>query len=187
MANLAKALTELDVPADIIADIDIIRNENDMRAIVEALAGDWMAIRPLAQSVRPAIDSNRPTLSLNEIKEHVRQALDEEPRGNDPKRELRSKIGTVFSEASPWEAVKQAGVSAIPQGQATQDFRRLQELCEAAGLWIVPVGELEGFCRSIGGDGSRWVRQVIAERQLATDADLGDAREFVGRLWASRR
>ena len=54
------------------------------------------------------------------------------------------------------------------------------------GLWIVPVGELEGFCKSVGGHGPRWVQQVIEERDLANDPELGRARAFVREVWQSR-
>ena len=54
------------------------------------------------------------------------------------------------------------------------------------GLWIVPVGELEGFCKSVGGHGPRWVQQVIEERDLANDPELQRAREFVSEIWNSK-
>ncbi len=187
MARLAETLTALDVPVDIIVDIDVVRDERVLRRIVGALGGDWTTIGPTARSVRMAIDNEKPRLSLDEIKERIRKALDNESSGSDPVGSLRSTITAVFRSASPWDGLKQAGVPALPQGQATQQFQQLRRLCEQAGLWIVPVGEMEGFCKAVGGHGPGWVQQVIEERQLATDPELESAREFVRRLWQSRR
>lgn len=187
MATLAETLTALHVPVDVVADIDIVRDEEGMRKVITALDGDWTAIQPIARSVRTAIDNDKPMLSLDQIKQAIRKALDSESSSSDPVGSLRSAILAVFRSASPWDGVKQAGVSAIPQGQATQQFQQLRKLCEEAGLWIVPVGEMEGFCRTIGGHGPRWVQQVIDARQLATDPDLESAREFVRTLWNSKR
>ena len=53
-------------------------------------------------------------------------------------------------------------------------------------MWIVPVGELEGFCPSLGGHGPGWVQQVIEEKDLADDPELEEARDFVSRIWASK-
>ena len=63
----------------------------------------------------------------------------------------------------------------------------LQALCKQMGLWIVPVGELEGFCKPVGAKGPRWVQQVIEERELATDPDLERARKFVREIWRSKQ
>ncbi len=186
MATLAETLTALDVQVDVIADLDIVRHEGTMKAIVDALGSDWTTIQPVAQRVRTSVAGSKPALSLDQIKAHIREMLDKELPSSNPERELRSVIDKVFRSASPWDAVKQSGASAIPKGQATRQFQDLQELCESTGLWIVPVGEMEGFCRSIGRKGPDWVQRVIEERQLATDPDLEGAREFVRALWNSR-
>ena len=41
MSTLAKALTRLNVPVDVIADIDIIREEKTLKDVIQALDGDW--------------------------------------------------------------------------------------------------------------------------------------------------
>ncbi len=187
MATLAATLTALDVRVDVIADLDIVRHEGTMKGIVEALGSDWATIQPVAQRVRTSVAGSKPALSLDQIKAHIREMLDKELPSSNPERELRSVIDKIFRSASPWDAVKQSGASAIPKGQATRQFRDLRRLCESTGLWIVPVGEMEGFCRSIGRKGPDWVQRVIEERQLATNPELEGAREFVRALWNSRR
>jgi hypothetical protein len=47
----------------------------------------------------------------------------------------------------------------------------------------VPVGEIEGFCRSIGSHGPGFVEKVLEERDLETDSELQDARDFIGKIW----
>jgi hypothetical protein len=50
----------------------------------------------------------------------------------------------------------------------------------AAGLHVVEVGELEGFVRTVGGHGPRWVNEVL-KRDLASDPEL----EARGNLFVS--
>ena len=76
MATLAETLTALHVPVDVVADIDIVRDEEGMRKVITALDGDWTAIQPIARSVRTAIDNDKPMLSLDQIKQAIRKALD---------------------------------------------------------------------------------------------------------------
>jgi hypothetical protein len=91
-------------------------------------------------------------------------------------------IKRIFKTVSPWSALKQSGRTAFPSVEATKHFSKLSEKCEAFGLWIVPVGELEGFCRSIGSHGPGFVEKVLEERNLEGDAELKEAREFIGKL-----
>ena len=183
MAKLARALTELDVPVDVIADIDIIKSEDLFKELIELLGGDWNEVQPMARSVVKAIEQKPGTLNPDETKkailDYVKAA---QPTESFPK-DVRSEINKIVGKASPWDQVKAAGVRAIPQGDATQNFNELLRYCERWRLWIVPVGELEGFCRSIGGHGPKWVQKLIEDRDLSTDPELQDARGFVRKVW----
>ena len=187
MAILARTLTGLGVPVDIIADFDVVRDEGGMKRIVNALGRDWPAIEQLTRSVRTSVNDSNPRLTLEQIKQAIRESIDTELTSTEPQRELRSRVDGVFRTASPWAAVKQNGLSAIPQGQPTREARVLLDFCIKTGLWIVPVGEMEGFCRSIDGHGPRWVQRLIEERSLGNDPELEAVRDFVRSLWESRR
>lgn len=183
MAALAKALTALDVPVDVVADIDILNDTAAFRRVVESIDGDVTTVLSLAKAVKKAIEERGPQLTVTQIKDDIKEELNREPSDSESSKPLRKGINAVFRKASPWDAVKQAGEAALPKGQATQQFQELKDLCKGMGLWIVPVGELEGFLRSVGGHGPRWVQQVIEERELATDHDLEPARKFVREIW----
>lgn len=186
MATLAETLVALDVPMDIVADIDVLNDLTVLEKIVKALNGDWATVRSLAHTVKKAIEEHKPWLNATEVKKGIEEILEGTPSSGEFPKQLRSEIGKLFRKASPWDAVKGGGESALPSGEATKKFQKLQELCSQIGLWIVPVGELEGFCKSIGGHGPRWVQQVIEERNLATDSELEPARKFVKQLWESK-
>ncbi len=186
MATLAETLVALDVPVDIVADIDVLNDLRVLEKIVEALNGDWASVKPLARTVKRAIEEHKPWLSAMEVKKGIEETLEGTPSSGEFPKQLRSEINKLFRKASPWDAVKEGGESALPSGEATKKFQELQEHCNQIGLWIVPAGELEGFCKSVGGHGPRWVQQVIEDRDLATDSDLESARKFVKQLWDSK-
>jgi hypothetical protein len=97
-------------------------------------------------------------------------------------------IKRIFNTLSPWDDAKRAGRSALSGGQTVKHYDDLVEKCAAVGLWIVPVGELEGFCRSIdGGHGPGFVAKVLEERSLEADPELKDARDFVSAIWERAR
>ena len=186
MATLAKALTELNIPVDIIADIDILKDDEVFKEIVETLSGNWYEIKPKLKVVRSSIESRKSSLNAREVSEAIREILEDIKSTDEFPKSKRSQIKSIFNKASPWDAIKEAGEAAIPKGDGTQRFKELQTLCKQIGLWIVPVGELEGFCKSVGGKGPAWVQKVIEEYDLSVDPNFQPARKFMQELWAAR-
>ena len=186
MATMAQSLGALDVPVDVIADIDILRDQNDLKKLVEALKGDWNQVEPLSKSINSAIEQTQPNLDSPGVKHEIEGILNEAPASGEFPNELRKGIEATFSKASRWERIKNAGQAALPPGDTTQRFQQIQQLCKQAGLWIVAEGQLEGFCRSVGDHGPRWAQKVIEQKNLATDHELEHAREFVKQIWDSK-
>jgi hypothetical protein len=182
MAAMVEALRALDVSVDVIADIDILREDPIFERLVRALGGDWDEVAADVRPLKTDIEKHKPWLNAGEVSKGIRNVIDGAPTAGEFPRGLRSEIESIFRKASPWDAIKDAGKAAVPAGQATQHYNSLQNNCKARGLWIVPVGELEGFCRSVGGHGPRWVQQVLL-RGLADDPELEEARNFVGEIW----
>ena len=154
------------MPVDVIADIDILQSVDVFKDITKSLGGDWADIQPLVKAIRSSIEDNKPWSNAGAIKREIQGELEDiELKGEFPK-ETRVAIKEILKKGSPWFTVKGAGEAAIPKGQVMQHFQNLKTSCKKMGLWIVPVGELEGFCRSVGGHGPRWVQQVIESRDL---------------------
>ena len=186
VATLAKALHSLNVPVDAVLDMDVLNDLRVLQGIVEALGGCWSSIEPSARAVKTAVEEQRPVLSVEEVKKGVQSILDSDVHAGKSLDQLKTEINSQFRSASPWEAVKTAGQQALPPGEATRQFRELQSLCSGIGLWIVPVGEMEGFCKSIGGHGPRWVHEVIEQHDLSSSPEIEGARNFVREIWSSR-
>jgi hypothetical protein len=187
MAKLADTLRALDVPVSVIADIDILSEENTFSDLVKTLGGHWPDIRPHWKSVFDAVISQRPPLNASQVAKMISNELDGVAGTGEfpPAKEIS--IKRIFKTVSPWSALKQSGRAALPGGEAARHFDQLHEKCASLGLFIVPVGEIEGFCRSIGSHGPGFVEKVLEERNLRTDEELKDAREFIGNLWRRAR
>jgi hypothetical protein len=183
MAALAEALRALDVDVDVIADFDALNDEKVLEGLVRALGGNWELVRAEARPLKQAIEERKPWLNAAEVSKGVSEILQSSPVTGEFPKELRSQIEAVFRKASPWDAIKDAGKAAVPAGQATQHYERLQAICNEFGLWFVPVGEVEGFCKTEGGHGPSWVQHVMENHDLTTDPQLAEAREFIKRVW----
>jgi ABC-type cobalamin/Fe3+-siderophores transport system ATPase subunit len=188
MAQLADTLRELDVPVSVIADVDLFSEENTVRILFERLGGDWAYAQSAWKALKDAVEARKPPLNAKQVADMIAKEL-EGVTGTSPfPKEKEQAIKRVFKTISPWDEVKRAGRAAVPQGQAVQQFDELLKKCAGIGLWVVPVGELEGFCRSIdGGHGPGFVEKVLEEKNLETDAELAEARKFLADILARAR
>ncbi len=65
---------------------------------------------------------------------------------------------------SGWEQTKTQGLAAVPQGEASQAATNLLSTLRTKRVLIVPVGEMEGFDRTIGSHGTEWVSGMLDRR-----------------------
>lgn len=184
LAKLAETLRELDVPVSVIADIDLLNEETPFKNLFTKLGGEWATIATKWSAIKKSVEARRPPLNADQVVKLINDALigvgGTAPFGKDKERDIKA----IFKTLSSWDDVKRAGRAALPGGQTTQQFDDLTAECAKVGLWLVPVGELEGFCRSIdGGHGPGFVEKVLEERDVETDPELEDARRFIAKLW----
>jgi hypothetical protein len=177
LALVVRSLRELEVPIAVVADFDVLREEHPLRDIVEAAAGDWNLVAEDWKELKTAIDGKKPELNTDEIKKDVIKILEDIHVPAFPADATR-KIQSIFRRSSPWSTAKSLGVPFVPRGQPSQACERLLNALGVLGIFIVPVGELEGFSKTAGGHGPAWVNEVI-RKNLKNDPELEQARAFV--------
>jgi hypothetical protein len=188
MGQLAETLRELDVPVSVVADVDLLREEDSFRTLIERLGADWNEMAKNFHAIKKSVEERRPPLNAEQVSNLIRDAVASVGGTGDFPKAAEREIRRIFKSLSPWDDIKRAGRAAISGGQTVRHFDELCQKCADSGLWIVPVGELEGFCRSIdGGHGPAFVAKVLEERQLESDPELKEAREFVSAIWAKAR
>ena len=187
MAKLADTLRSLDVPVSVIADIDILNEENTFRNLFEKLGGNWEIAKTHWKAVYNHVVNQRQPRNAEQVMDLIARELEGVTGKENFPEEKERAIKRIFKDASPWGAMKTSGRSAISPGESIKQFDKLCEMCSDHRLWIVPVGELEGFCRSISSHGPGFVEKVLEERDLETDPELREAREFVGKIWSKAK
>ena len=77
-----------------------------------------------------------------------------------------------------WEELKKIGKSGFV-GSAPAAYEQVERVCKAAGLFIVPVGEIECFDKTINKEKKDWVFYVLENYNLANESRLEVARSFI--------
>ena len=177
MPSVIKSLIKLDVDIRVIADFDVLNGPNPLKMIYEELGGTWTTIENDSKIVKKSIDEKKPELETKELEKEIIAILGS--CGKIVPEKEASAIKAAVGKASPWANAKDEGKRFVPRGDATQAYERVQIKLREKGLHIVEVGQLEGFCRSIGNHGPKWVNDVLEKKDLKTDSELEDARKFI--------
>ncbi len=77
-----------------------------------------------------------------------------------------------------WEQIKKIGKAGFT-GNEPAAYEKVEGICKSIGLFVVPVGEMEGFVKTINKEKKEWVYEVVEKYDLATDPKLEDARRFM--------
>ncbi len=86
--------------------------------------------------------------------------------------------GKSNKENNAWDQIKKIGKSGFT-GDAPAAYEKVEAVCKSAGLFIVPVGEMECFDKTINKEKKDWVYSVLENYDLAVEPKLKEAREFV--------
>lgn len=177
---VVKALQKLNVPTLVVTDFDVLNNESPLKHIFENLGGDWDNVKDRWKIVKQKIEEKRPELLTDDVKTGINNILNSITDRSFPK-EQSSNIQNILKKASPWSEAKSNGVSYIPSGDPTKLYNEIKIEFEKRGLFIVEVGELENYDKTIGNHGPKWVNEVL-QKDLYSDPDLEQARLFVRKL-----
>ncbi len=180
IATIVESLRAVRVPVRAVLDFDVLSSEHDLKRIVEVMGGDWAEFESDFRIVKAAVEQKRPELKLVDVKSSIGATLSSVASDTIPSEKL-AELRDILKRSSAWGEAKKVGKSFVPNGEQSAAFNRLNDGLRAIGIFIVEVGELEGFCKSVASHGPVWVAQVL-ERDIKSDPELREAREFVQRL-----
>ena len=178
--TVLKALKRIDVDVRVVVDFDVLNDTNPLRDIVVSLGGKWERVEKDWKVVKMEIEKKRPELLTVDLKKEIESILAATNDRIFPKDQTK-KIESALKRANAWSEAKNAGKAYLPSGTATICFERLQIELQKLGIFVLEVGELERFSKSIGNHGPKWVSEVLL-KNLKTDPELEAARQFVKRI-----
>lgn len=181
MARIITALRALDINVKLIADIDVLNDETVFKGIVESFGIDYATIQADYNNIVSNLHSPKEKVNRNSAKAMINKILDESEATDLSKCEIGD-IEEVVSTISKWKAIKTSGSSAIPAGNATKSFRKIDRLLKDNGAFVVPVGELECFIKEVGGHGPDWANNVLEKYPNLDDEVYKSITEFVSAM-----
>lgn len=173
---IVEALRPLNVEFRVIADLDLLRDKNDVRPLFEACGGNWEMLKEDFTKFSDALRDEKNTISKEELKRLFIQMIEDAGKDEYDKTALQD-IKSKMTLEKKWEPIKKQGVKAIP-AEAKEAYKKIDVVLKQHKIFLVPNGELEGFV-NVGGHGPSWVANVIETYPDYSDVVFTDARAFV--------
>lgn len=170
--KIARALKALGVPTKVIADIDILNSKAEIKRLVESLNGDWNLYEPSWVELDNFVRNDVPTLTEGGIKKEIIELLKKST--GLPK----SDVVSLMQQKNPWAIVKKKGFKALPEGRAQEAFKELTLNLNSIGLFILDVGEIEGFLPDFNSHGPKAIYRALEKYKL-NGPELKEASQFV--------
>lgn len=178
MAKIARALKELEIDVRLIPDLDVMNDENVFKDILSVFGIEWGTVEKDYHIIVSNLHSEKEKINRSEIKQTINYILDKSSSvylNNDEINNIEATIKTV----SKWKKLKEAGVSAFPAGDATQSYKTIESILKKHKIYLVRVGELEGFIKEVGGHGPEWINNVL-EKYPDLDSEVyDDVKNFI--------
>ena len=178
MAKISSALRALKINVKLIPDIDVLNDENVFRGIVETFGCIWDNVKTDYNIIVSNLHSSKEKIVRSTAKVNIDRVLDAKKDQYLSGKEIES-IQNEVKVISKWKAIKSGGVASLPAGDATNAFKRLDNTLKAAGIYIVPVGELECFIKEVGGHGPEWSNAVLEQYPDLNDEVYSNIRNFI--------
>lgn len=178
LPDIAKALCALGVKLYVIADIDILKNENLIKKLVSNFKADWEQISKSYKVFSSSIESQKKDLNRTILQQQIEKILRSSNSATINNQDVQ-KLQKLLKISSGWDELKENGEQSIPRGDATSSYRNLIKFLQAAGIFIVPVGELENFVKEVGGHGPSWVDTVLHDYPDLTDPVYNTIKDFI--------
>jgi len=175
--KVASVLRKVGVPIKAVFDLDFLSERSLVEKTVEAFGGEWAEIKPVWVRLDAAVRDGIRSKTVEEIKSEIKSIIDKSETGALPKGD----INETMKQSGPWYQVKSYGSFAIPKGDAQKDYANLRDMLETIGIYLVPVGEVENFCRELGTHGPKFVTKLLTEVPLDDDR-LSELRTFVEKV-----
>lgn len=179
LARTVDTLESLGVNYRVIADLDILKEREKVRSLVESCKGDWSEIEHYFSALSSSLrQSDKTPISKLAILEMLGETLEE----NLTATEVGQLKDLLKSQSSIWGELKSSGVDALPTRDDKNSFEKINQHLIGIGLHVVTVGELESFVPDIKKHGSAWVNKVLETYPDLSDGVYDRIRAFV-RSW----
>lgn len=142
-ATLAQTYKAVKVPTAVIADLDLLRRREEFFKLYQILGGDADAIDPLYTRIHATLNDRKPLMAPADFAARLEEVMRRVRDANTVTSVDRKAIQDSLQAAADWSEVKRYGLIKL-KGEELTAGKELLLRCREVGLFLAPVGVLEG-------------------------------------------
>lgn len=178
--DVVKLLKDASIPTVAVIDIDILNSESDLSNAIKAFDSgfnqtDMLSLR---NDLGAYVESVSETEILKSLEISVSEFLEQLGKNEHSLSGAKGALNRMRSESTKWSNLKKNGLGAL----ASPYKEKAEEIiskCKELGLFIVPVGELEGWM-PLGVRKNRWALPAL--EKINNNECPSNLKDFVGSL-----
>lgn len=177
LATLANTYKRLNISVAVIADLDLLRNDAEFKAVLRALGIEFDSVAHLYKQTLVALNDVSPRRSVQDFVQEADVILSRVRNTSKVDNTDRRRLAEILDDTARWSEAKRYGINKLRGGEL-QAAKELLRACQAVGLFLVPTGELESWWPAGPAEKKEWLLPAI-ERITAGDPDLDSALAFM--------
>jgi hypothetical protein len=161
LATLAGAYKSLKTRSAVIADIDLLRNPAEHQRVLAALGSSLDEHDRRYRVVLNALNDAAPIRSVAEAANELREVANELETSGESRQAQRERVSLALQQSAKFSEAKRYGIMRL-RGEPLALAQELLKEWKTIGLFIVPVGELEGWWpEGPASDKGRWIVEAV--------------------------
>lgn len=187
-ASTSLLYKKLKIPTVVISDLDLLSKRDTLRSVLASLAPQdvTQSICADATTLLEKVRTSGPSMSPDQLRTDLTSILRERMNWQEGDNEtLRKRLSAIPSQLADFSLLKRGGrQNYVHDRGILEDIDALLADCRRYGLFLVPVGELEFWCKELMSDGpskqrkSEWANEA-AIRIRASSSRSDDVWSFV--------
>lgn len=178
--DVVKLLKDASIPTVAIIDIDILNSNVDLSNVISVFDKEFNKAEILL--LRDEISSHIEEVSEGEVlevlKKEVSKLMSQLDRNEHSLSGAKGALNRIRSESTKWAEIKKKGLGSLDEIWRDKAEKLISD-CKNIGLFIVPVGELEGWM-DLGIRKNKWVLPAL-EKIHANECPV-NLIEFIGSI-----
>jgi len=178
--DVVKLLKDAAIPTAAVIDIDIFNSEYDLTNAVLAFNSDFdtTRLKKVRGEIAQFIENVSEGEILAELKEKLEELIGQLDKNEHSLSGSRGALNRIRSESTKWSKLKKKGIESLSE-ELKIKANELIEICVEVGLFIVPVGELEGWI-DLQVKKNRWALPAL--EKIHSNECPSNLIEFVGSI-----
>ncbi len=160
--DVVHLLKQATIPVCAIIDIDIMDSEEDFKNLYLALTDGTIPenILETRRKIATTVENVNEETILEKLQQNLAQFSEQLKEHKHSLSGARGALNRIRRETSNWSHVKKLGIEGIPEQERKTAEDLIQEV-KKHGLFIVPVGELEGWLDLDTRQKSKWIVHAL--------------------------